>query len=352
MHEIWEAYPVAISAKTRKMLWGRGASRCSFSDCRRELVMDIAEADDPTVVGEEAHIVAREPDGPRGSSSLTTEQRDFYGNLVLLCSIHHKIIDDNEAVYPVSRLHEIKKAHEDWVRSSLVEFDPIAQREEEKLVGYIEEWAQRCELDNWRNWTSWIFGGGQPRLAIARSESLQACTEWLFNRVWPNRHPPINDALVNFRIVLSDFLRVMHSVSTVEGSEDDRMLVVEKVYKKMARWNKEEETRLVAQFEFAVDLVEDLGFELTRAANLVCDEVRRHLLPNYRLREGVLLVERGPDMSFRTTIFRPEYPPGTAPDGAYPGLQNFFTERAKMSPVIGHGEPPKQLKWAIFGFSD
>ncbi|MBK6917725.1 MAG: hypothetical protein IPH07_10020 [Deltaproteobacteria bacterium] len=342
---------MTISAKTRKMLWGRCASRCSFPECRRELVMDIAEADDPTVVGEEAHIVAREADGPRGASSMTADQRDLYGNLVLLCSIHHKIADDNEQAYPVARLHEIKKAHEDWVRTSLAGFDPIAQREEEQLIGYVDEWAEKCELDNWKNWTSWIFGGGQPQLRVERAKSLHACAEWLFNRVWPNRHPRVKEALANFRWVLNDFLRVMHSVSTEEGRDENKVLVVEKVYKKMVKWDREEEKRLSVQFEFAVDLVEDLCFELTRAANSVCDEVRRHLLPGYRLTEGVLLVERGPDMSLRTSILRAEYPPETDPADAYPGLQRFFVERATRTPVIGSGEPPEQLKWAIFGFT-
>jgi len=313
--------------------------------------MDIAEADDPTVVGEEAHIVARESGGPRGDSPLTYDQRDLYGNLVLLCSIHHKIADDNESTYPVARLLEIKKSHELWVRSSLTEFDPIVQREEEQLIGYIEEWADRCQLDEWRNWTSWVFGAGQPRLRVDRDQSLHACAEWLFSRVWPARHPRIKDAIANFRSVLNDFFRVMHSVSTEEGSNDCRIMIVEKIYKKMVKWNREEERRLEAQFEFAVDLVEDLCLELTRAANLVCDEVRQHLLPGYRLTEGVLLVERGPDMTLSTSILRAEYPPGTDPADAYPGLHRFFVERATRTPVIGAGEPPGQLKWAIFGFT-
>lgn len=48
-------------------------------DCRIELVMDVNETDDPSLIGEECHIVAREENGPRGASPLTDEQRDLYG---------------------------------------------------------------------------------------------------------------------------------------------------------------------------------------------------------------------------------------------------------------------------------
>lgn len=37
--------------------------------------------------------------------------------------------------------------------------------------------------------------------------------------------------------------------------------------------------------------------ELTRAANYVCDRFRQFINPKYRLKEGNLLIEWGPDMS-------------------------------------------------------
>jgi len=56
---------VAISGKTRKLLWGRSYNACAI--CKKSLTRD---ADSPhlrrNVLGEEAHIVAKRPDGPRG----------------------------------------------------------------------------------------------------------------------------------------------------------------------------------------------------------------------------------------------------------------------------------------------
>jgi hypothetical protein len=70
-------------------------------------------------IGEQAHIVAENPRGPRGVSTLSVKQRNSYENLILLCPSHHQIIDKDEASYPVARLQEIKAEHEAWVNSSL-----------------------------------------------------------------------------------------------------------------------------------------------------------------------------------------------------------------------------------------
>ena len=86
---------MSISLKTHKMLWGLAASRCAFPDCRhRELVMDANQTDDESLVGDACHIVAHSPTGPRADPSLTPEQRDHYDNLILLCKVHHKQVDD------------------------------------------------------------------------------------------------------------------------------------------------------------------------------------------------------------------------------------------------------------------
>jgi hypothetical protein len=108
---------MAITNKTRKMLWGCAANRCSI--CKCELVINAIGKDDKAVIGEECHIVARELKGSRGESPLPSNERDDYKNLILLCCNHHKEIDDQPTTYPVERLHTIKEKHESWVRSNL-----------------------------------------------------------------------------------------------------------------------------------------------------------------------------------------------------------------------------------------
>lgn len=84
------------------MLWGRSGNRCAI--CQKELVIDATETDDDSIIGDECHIVARSTDGPRGASPL--KERNKYNNLILLCKIHHKQIDDQENEFPVERLHQ------------------------------------------------------------------------------------------------------------------------------------------------------------------------------------------------------------------------------------------------------
>lgn len=108
---------MAVLDKTRKILWGRSGNRCAI--CCRELIMLATAFDDEAVVGEECHMVAREADGPRGRAELSIEERDSYGNLILLCRIHHKLIDDQPHTYDVGTLKAIKANHETWVREKL-----------------------------------------------------------------------------------------------------------------------------------------------------------------------------------------------------------------------------------------
>ena len=108
---------MAISDKTRKILWGRSGNRCAI--CRQELVMDANDLDEESVIGDECHIVARKPTGTRGDSPLSLRERDRYENLILLCKIHHKLIDDQPNIFTVERLKDIKRRHETWVRATL-----------------------------------------------------------------------------------------------------------------------------------------------------------------------------------------------------------------------------------------
>jgi HNH endonuclease len=110
---------MAITDKTRKILWGRSGNRCAI--CRRELVIDATPADDESVVGEECHIMSDKGQGPRYDSSLPEEQIDNPENLVLLCRVHHKMVDDQYETYTAELLRDLKQNHEKWVSSALGE---------------------------------------------------------------------------------------------------------------------------------------------------------------------------------------------------------------------------------------
>ena len=106
-----------ISAKSRKILWGRSGNRCAI--CRRELVIDATKVDSEAVVGEECHIVSGKAGGPRCDLSFRIDELYDYLNLILLCRVHHKMVDGQVETYTVTELRQIKSNHEGWVSSRL-----------------------------------------------------------------------------------------------------------------------------------------------------------------------------------------------------------------------------------------
>lgn len=106
---------MAISERTRKMLWTRAHNRCAFPGCQQMLTVDIdnvvSGSSDVVVVGMEAHIRARSVGGPRYDASYADV--NGYDNLVLLCPTHHTMIDANHgAGYAVNDLVRMKVSHE------------------------------------------------------------------------------------------------------------------------------------------------------------------------------------------------------------------------------------------------
>lgn len=109
-------FPVAISDKDRKVLWARSGNRCAL--CRRSLVADRTEMDREAVVGDEAHIAARSPGGPR-YGECPAGLVDSYDNLILLCKVDHKRVDDQPGHFTSETLRKAKTDHETWVDDSL-----------------------------------------------------------------------------------------------------------------------------------------------------------------------------------------------------------------------------------------
>jgi len=323
---------LSISLKTRKMLWGRSANRCNHPDCRRELVMDATETDDESIIGEECHIIAQEENGPRGNSNFTKDERDKYSNLILMCHIHHKIIDDQPNTYSVKVLTDIKRKHEEWVRDSL-NIDKEKQHEDEIYSSYIEEWCNLTDINNWNGWTSYMISDGQPKISKEMDTKLNELSTWMLSRIWFKRYIELEESLKNFQRVLGDLYNTFHEHST----EYFDMFITDKFYK-INRWDEKLYANLVNEYNFHVDLVEDLVLELTRAANYVCDNVRRFLLPSFRVSEGLLLVTYGPcmDLSFKTV--RTEYRGQERILQPYPGLERFKEVRTSRDFCFGAGK--------------
>jgi hypothetical protein len=317
-----------------------------------ELVMDRTGSDDESIVGDIAHIVARDEDGeagPRSVDSLLPEEkeryvllisnRNKYVNLLVLCKNHHKQVDDQPSAYPVAKLLEIKESHEASVRESLGTFDPVKQRDDELYADYVDRWDKLVGLRDWISWTGGIFYGGQPRISKDMDVKLEEARTWLLNRVWPHRYPALEQALMQFRWVLEDFQMLFREYAEKLG---DDQLITEKFYKRVYRrpdYDLDYLHYVERKYDYHVYLVEDLALELTRTANRVCDEVRANIDPTFMLEEGRLMIREGPGVDLKWTAYIVEY----EPNEKYSGLDNFKEERKSRTRHFAeqNEEPPK-----------
>ncbi len=110
---------MGISDKTRKVLWGRSGSLCAF--CKARMVVDASSEDSESVVGEECHIVSGKKKGPRYDANYDPDAIDNIRNLILLCRVHHKLVDDQADTFTAPMLRQLRENHENWVKAKLSE---------------------------------------------------------------------------------------------------------------------------------------------------------------------------------------------------------------------------------------
>ena len=104
---------MSITTRDRKLLWARAGGVCAL--CKSHLTADAKSGDRDVVLGEEAHIVSEEPNGPR-FRPMPRKEVDTYANLLLLCPSDHKVVDEQVTYYTEQRLLTLKREHEKWVK--------------------------------------------------------------------------------------------------------------------------------------------------------------------------------------------------------------------------------------------
>lgn len=95
--------------KTIKRLFAVSGNQCYFPNCSTPLI----DKSSGTVTGEICHIKGIKPESPRYDPNQSDEERHSFDNLLLMCPIHHKVIDDDPDSYTASRLIDIKMKHEE-----------------------------------------------------------------------------------------------------------------------------------------------------------------------------------------------------------------------------------------------
>lgn len=102
----------SIPPDVRTRLWGKAAGRCQYRGCNTPLWIDgltKAEFNSSYL----AHIIADKPNGPRGDAVLSPQLSKDISNIMLLCDVHHRLIDKKDvAGHSIELLKEMKAEHE------------------------------------------------------------------------------------------------------------------------------------------------------------------------------------------------------------------------------------------------
>lgn len=108
-----------ISEKTAQKVWADAGARCMFEGCAHNL-SEIALWTHAARVGYLAHIVASDPEGPRGSQIDSHRLANVAENIMLMCDEHHRLIDSFAPQhYTAEILNEMRRSHRDIVRNYL-----------------------------------------------------------------------------------------------------------------------------------------------------------------------------------------------------------------------------------------
>ncbi|MEA3252668.1 MAG: SAVED domain-containing protein [Pseudomonadota bacterium] len=108
-----------ISQKTAQKVWADAGGRCMFQGCSKDL-SEIPLWTKAARVGYLAHIVASDPEGPRGSQEDSHRLANNPDNIMLMCDEHHRLIDSFAPEhYTAEILNEMRQSHRDMVRNYL-----------------------------------------------------------------------------------------------------------------------------------------------------------------------------------------------------------------------------------------
>jgi HNH endonuclease len=241
--------------------------------------MSVEEAIDPSNVGDICHIIPRGKDEARADPEFPRELLSSYANLILLCKIHHKIIDDHPDIYPADRLREIKNAHEQWVDSTLSTEQKSERVAKEQYAGILTEWEAQAEIARWDRWAN-LIANWHPQIYISDANKFSDLETWTSTRWWPHTLPVLEAAFVNY----AKWLKTMQYVLYRHTHKVGDIYFTEKFYQN-AR-NEEKYNKLYDHWFAHIKLLSNIMIEVCKSANLIATLVRRHITPIYRETEG------------------------------------------------------------------
>jgi len=197
----------------------------------------------------------------------------------------------------------MKVLHEAEQRAGKSDSQRRREEIELRVSAVIEVWAAKANLDQWDSFTSKL-NSPIPRLVGADIDALVIESEWLTTRKWPEVYPRIRTSFANYSLALADTVRHIRRVmDRLDGRDEIYEMYRAHKHRDMSQKEYDESLR---EFQFNTDVLYELSFELTKAANFVCDAVRGELDPLFRLEQGLLPLRVGAGL-FGSVLLAEEY---------------------------------------------
>lgn len=93
--------------RTIKKLFALSRNRCAYPNCETPIVHETG-----AITGDVCHIKAASLGGPRFDPGQTDAERHAFENLVLMCKVHHQVVDSNPVRFTVDLLKDMKAMRE------------------------------------------------------------------------------------------------------------------------------------------------------------------------------------------------------------------------------------------------
>lgn len=138
-----------FTQRTVELLAARAGYACSNPECQRSTHGATLDPDGTANVGVAAHITAASPGGPRYDPALSHAERQHHSNGIWLCQDHGKLVDDDEAQFPVETLREWKRGAEQRSSQALLAGIGVVHgsRDAAPLIKAARELITRLGLD-------------------------------------------------------------------------------------------------------------------------------------------------------------------------------------------------------------
>lgn len=106
----------AINPATTNSVWADAGGCCMFKGCAHDL-SNVPLYNRAKRIAYLAHIIASDPEGPRGTNEDSHRRSNDPENIMLMCDAHHRLIDVfAPEIYTTSRLQDMRREHTEKVR--------------------------------------------------------------------------------------------------------------------------------------------------------------------------------------------------------------------------------------------